>query len=691
MVRSTIIARATDGLPLAASNDDDEQDQSKLPEYKQQAKLIFRRLTPQSEPRCSIESGACTLHYLISDSIVYLTIADRSYPRKLAFSYLSELSNEFTRSYPPEMSLKSGLRPYAFVKFDTFIQRTKRLYLDPRGAEASGKGTGVASGLEQLNEDLQDVTRIMTKNMEDLLWRGDSLDRMSTMSSSLRDESLKYRKAAKKINTDALIRKWAPVGIAGLLFFVFVYYRFSEHDSTNGRVADFGPVALDRHNSLDSVQPLQRLPIKRPHGLPSIKALRERFQGFANGGKKSHQGNANTDGSDKNGESPKKLAKRVGTGSIGKISKLPPQARGVTPSASMPVLASQGSDDDSLFVFDSFRLATTSEDLVDLDTPQTSANIRESIPDLSAAAKYGARIDSRVSGGIPAVEPGERRLGGYAARLAELKGLRTPTLDGADKRNSRFETAEADEIYAPVEPPRLAARPGRSTEEEEDDESRPVSPTHFTNSPGAEHPFRLSTYLDFLPFSRPSSNGAAPPATTALLSLSATSTSAQRVDPSASTPNDALDQNLTLAQMEREIVKMERELALAGTPRSFFTDEASLDASHSDLPPSSSQSAMESPIVDESVATPQTTRKWSIVEVEKAYERMKRLLGSSSSSRMYTPSDAGGERQFKVGTEHESAGTETGMETTVRPLAIAGNQEVDDMFSPVRYAAASPS
>ncbi|ORY74543.1 putative SEC22-synaptobrevin [Leucosporidium creatinivorum] len=226
MVRSTIIARTTDGLPLAASNDDDEQDQVKLPEYKQQAKLIFRRVTPQSEPRCSIESGACTLHYLIVDSIIYLTIADKSYPRKLAFAYLSELSTEFARSYPPSSSLKPGLRPYAFVKFDTFIQRTKRLYLDPRGAEALGKGTGVTGGLDQLNEDLQDVTRIMTKNMEDLLWRGDSLDRMSTMSSSLRDESLKYRKAARQINIDALVRKWAPVGIIGLLFLFVVYWKF---------------------------------------------------------------------------------------------------------------------------------------------------------------------------------------------------------------------------------------------------------------------------------------------------------------------------------------------------------------------------------------------------------------------------------------------------------------------------------
>lgn len=212
------------------------------------------RLRAPSPNPISIPSGPGS--YLISDSIVYLVIADKSYPRKLAFSYLSELSTEFSRSYPPDMSLKPGLRPYAFVKFDTFIQRTKRLYLDPRGAEASGLAdankTGPAgNGLDRLNEDLQDVTRIMTKNMEDLLWRGDSLDRMSHMSSSLRDESLKYRKAARKIvspegplarasyppradqgerprlqNIDAMIRKYAPIVGIGMFVLVFVYYRF---------------------------------------------------------------------------------------------------------------------------------------------------------------------------------------------------------------------------------------------------------------------------------------------------------------------------------------------------------------------------------------------------------------------------------------------------------------------------------
>lgn len=53
---------------------------------------------------------------------------------------------------------------------DTFMSKTARLYQDTRGAGGSN--------MDKLNDELQDVTRIMTKNMEELLWRGDSLDRM---------------------------------------------------------------------------------------------------------------------------------------------------------------------------------------------------------------------------------------------------------------------------------------------------------------------------------------------------------------------------------------------------------------------------------------------------------------------------------------------------------------------------------
>ncbi|OCF33515.1 vesicle transporter SEC22 [Kwoniella heveanensis CBS 569] len=218
MVRSTTIFRVHDGLPLAASVDDESTEKA-LTEYKQQSKLIFRRLNANSEPACSIESGQYTLHYLIVDKVIYMCICDSSYPRKLAFSYLDELSKEFQRSY--EGKIDGATRPYAFMGFDTFISKTTRLYRDSRSlTQAQG------NQLDQLNENLKDVTRIMTKNMEDLLWRGDSLDRMSHLSTSLRSESAKYRKAARNINLQALIRKWAPIGGIGFFFILFMWYRF---------------------------------------------------------------------------------------------------------------------------------------------------------------------------------------------------------------------------------------------------------------------------------------------------------------------------------------------------------------------------------------------------------------------------------------------------------------------------------
>jgi len=217
MVKSTIIVRANDALPLSASVDDEQTEQA-LQEHKQQAKLIFRRINPNSEPRCSIESGAYTLHYMIADNVVYLTIAEKSYPRKLAFSFLDELSKEFAQSYGAKV--ETVRKPYAFVGFDTFMSKTARLYQDTRAANAPG------SHMDKLNDDLQDVTRIMTKNMEELLWRGDSLDRMSHLSTSLRSESEKYRKAARNININAMLRQYAPLAAIGLMIILFVWWRF---------------------------------------------------------------------------------------------------------------------------------------------------------------------------------------------------------------------------------------------------------------------------------------------------------------------------------------------------------------------------------------------------------------------------------------------------------------------------------
>ncbi|URE09983.1 25.3 kDa vesicle transport, partial [Musa troglodytarum] len=192
MVKLTMIARVTDGLPLAEGLDDG-RDQKDADFYKQQAKLLFKNLSKGHYEASRI--------YIIEGRVCYLTMCDRSYPKKLAFQYLEDLKNEFERVNGSQ--IETAARPYAFIKFDTFIQKTKKLYLDTR----------TQRNMAKLNDELYEVHQIMTRNVQEVLGVGEKLDQVSELSSRLTSESRIYADKAKDLNRQALIRKWAPVAI----------------------------------------------------------------------------------------------------------------------------------------------------------------------------------------------------------------------------------------------------------------------------------------------------------------------------------------------------------------------------------------------------------------------------------------------------------------------------------------------
>lgn len=81
---------------------------------------IIKQLSkaPHSQTqRVSVESGAFMFHNIVSDGVVYLTLAEKGYPKKLAFQYLEELRKEFTSLYGAQ--IEGTTRPYAFIRFGT--------------------------------------------------------------------------------------------------------------------------------------------------------------------------------------------------------------------------------------------------------------------------------------------------------------------------------------------------------------------------------------------------------------------------------------------------------------------------------------------------------------------------------------------------------------------------------------------
>ncbi|EMC96521.1 hypothetical protein BAUCODRAFT_108240 [Baudoinia panamericana UAMH 10762] len=213
MIFTTQIVRL-DGLVLVASVDD--QQIKELGELKQQIRQVVKRITPTSEPRASIESVKYTMHYVLNDQLCYIAITERAYPKKLALTFLEDIRAEFQTSYKRDDYLSPQLRPYQYSEFERFIERTKKTYQDSRATD----------NLSRLNDELKDVTQVMTKNIEDLLYRGDSLEKMGDMSSRLREDSAKYKRAAVRINWELLLKQYGPFGALGLVILILLVWRF---------------------------------------------------------------------------------------------------------------------------------------------------------------------------------------------------------------------------------------------------------------------------------------------------------------------------------------------------------------------------------------------------------------------------------------------------------------------------------
>ncbi|RMX57455.1 hypothetical protein pdam_00007011 [Pocillopora damicornis] len=161
MVLMTMIGRVIDGLPLAASMQSDQDNTTK--DYQAQAKLLFRKLTDHSPARSSIETGPMMFHYIIENGVCFLTLTEKTFSKRAAFSFLEELSSEFHREFGSKVA--TATRPYLFIEFDTFIQKARKNYQDSR----------TRRNLNRLNDELQDVQRIMVQNIDDVLQRGEQL------------------------------------------------------------------------------------------------------------------------------------------------------------------------------------------------------------------------------------------------------------------------------------------------------------------------------------------------------------------------------------------------------------------------------------------------------------------------------------------------------------------------------------
>lgn len=87
-------------------------------------------------------------------------MCEKTYSKRLAYSYLEDIAQEFHAQYGKRVNTVT--RPYTFIEFDNYIQKAKKQFSDSRSRR----------NLNVINNQLQDVQRIMVQNIDDVLQRG---------------------------------------------------------------------------------------------------------------------------------------------------------------------------------------------------------------------------------------------------------------------------------------------------------------------------------------------------------------------------------------------------------------------------------------------------------------------------------------------------------------------------------------
>ena len=98
-------------------------------------------------------------------------------------------STRFPSVFRPSPTLLPSCR-YAFIKFDKNLEAKRKQFCDPQSRQ----------NLSKLNESLEDIHSIMKKNIQDVLDRGERLDKVQAASENLLDKSKQFHWGAKKLN-----------------------------------------------------------------------------------------------------------------------------------------------------------------------------------------------------------------------------------------------------------------------------------------------------------------------------------------------------------------------------------------------------------------------------------------------------------------------------------------------------------
>lgn len=204
-----VLALVAKGSHILAETHDSAHDR-----FLPAAQTILSRIPPNSS-KLSYAFEDWLFHYVSSDNLVYMAVADTDTGRRIPFAFLAHVQRHFLSSYevPSEDEISSTDHSGLAKELKELVNKFNA---DPQGVDP----------IAQAKNELAGVKDIMTQNVEQILSRGERIELLMDRTDNAANQSMAFRRRAVGLRRQMWWKNVKVIGLAGFsaVVLLFVLY-----------------------------------------------------------------------------------------------------------------------------------------------------------------------------------------------------------------------------------------------------------------------------------------------------------------------------------------------------------------------------------------------------------------------------------------------------------------------------------
>ncbi|KAJ1030377.1 hypothetical protein NDA16_001286 [Ustilago loliicola] len=204
-----VLALVAKGSHILAETHDPSHDR-----FLPAAQTILSRIPPNSS-KLSYAFEDWLFHYISSDNLVYMAVADTDTGRRIPFSFLAHVQKKFLSTYEIPTDDEAENTDYSDLT-NTLKNLVKQFNADPEAIDP----------IAQAKNELAGVKDIMTQNVEQILSRGERIELLMDRTDNAANQSMAFRRRAVGLRRQMWWKNVKVMGLAGFsgLVLLFVLY-----------------------------------------------------------------------------------------------------------------------------------------------------------------------------------------------------------------------------------------------------------------------------------------------------------------------------------------------------------------------------------------------------------------------------------------------------------------------------------